>query len=33
MTALYLRLRRWFEGVFSIGFGLASVKILAAKIQ
>ena len=33
MTALYLRLRRWFEGAFSIGFGLASVKILAAKFQ
>ena len=33
MTTLYLRLRRWFEGAFSIGFGLASVKILAAKFQ
>jgi threonine/homoserine/homoserine lactone efflux protein len=31
MAALYLRLRRWFEGAFSIGFGIASVKILAAK--
>lgn len=33
MTTLYLRLRRWFEGAFAIGFGVASVKILAAKFQ
>lgn len=33
MTALYLRLRRWFEGAFAIGFGLASIKILTAKLQ
>ena len=33
MTQLYLRLRRWFEGVFAIGFGAASFKILTARIQ
>lgn len=33
MTDLYLRLRRWFEGAFAIGFGAASVKILTAKFQ
>ena len=32
MTTLYLRLRRWFEGAFAIGFGVASVKILGAKL-
>jgi threonine/homoserine/homoserine lactone efflux protein len=33
MTLFYLRLRRWFEGAFAIGFGAASFKILTAKIQ
>lgn len=33
MTAVYLRLRRWFEGAFAIGFGAASLKILTAKVQ
>ncbi len=33
MTKIYLRLRRWFEGVFAIGFGAASFKILTAKVQ
>jgi threonine/homoserine/homoserine lactone efflux protein len=33
MTRLYLRLRRWFEGAFAIGFGAASFKILTAKVQ
>ena len=33
MTDLYLRLRRWFEGAFAIGFGAASIKILTAKFQ
>ena len=33
MTNLYLRLRRWFEGVFAIGFGAASFKILTARIH
>ena len=33
MTRVYLRLRRWFEGTFAIGFGAASFKIITAKIQ
>jgi threonine/homoserine/homoserine lactone efflux protein len=33
MTGVYLRLRRWFEGAFAIGFGAASLKILTAKVQ
>lgn len=33
MTRLYLRLRRWFEGAFAIGFGAASFKILTARLQ
>ncbi|MDE4173779.1 LysE family transporter [Phaeobacter sp. PT47_59] len=33
MTAVYLRLRRWFEGAFAIGFGAASLKILTARVQ
>ena len=33
MTQLYLRLRRWFEGAFAVGFGIASFKILTARLQ
>ena len=33
MTRVYLKLRRWFEGAFAIGFGAASFKILTAKVQ
>jgi len=33
MTTVYLKLRRWFEGAFAIGFGAASFKILTAKVQ
>jgi threonine efflux protein len=33
MTRFYLRLRRWFEGAFAVGFGAASFKILTARIQ
>lgn len=29
----YLRLRRWFESAFAIGFGLAGAKILTARLQ
>ena len=33
MTRIYLKLWRWFEGAFAIGFGTASFKILTAKVQ
>ncbi len=33
MTLTYLRLRRWFEGAFAIGFGTASFKILTANLS
>ncbi len=33
MTRLYLKTRRWFEGIFAIAFGLAGVKVLATRIQ
>ena len=33
MIHLYLRLRRWFEGAFAIGFGAASFKILTSRFQ
>ena len=33
MTRAYLRLRRWFEGAFAIGFGLAGLKIATARLQ
>lgn len=33
MTRFYIRLRRWFEGAFAIGFGMASFKILTARFQ
>jgi threonine efflux protein len=28
----YMRLRRWFEGVFAVAFGAASLKVLTAKL-
>lgn len=33
VTKIYLKLRRWFEGAFAIGFGAASFKILTTKMQ
>lgn len=33
VTSVYLRLRRWFEGAFAIGFGAASFKIFTARLQ
>jgi len=30
---IYLKLRRWFEGVFALAFGYAGFKILTAKLQ
>jgi len=33
MTRIYLRLKRWFEGAFAIGFGTASFKILTARLN
>jgi threonine/homoserine/homoserine lactone efflux protein len=33
MTTLYLKLRRWFEAAFALGFGLAGFKILTARLQ
>lgn len=32
VTGGYLKLRRWFEGAFALGFGLAGVKILTARL-
>ncbi|WP_282610729.1 LysE family translocator [Pelagibius sp. Alg239-R121] len=32
-TRTYLRLRRWFEGVFALAFGAASLKIVTARLQ
>lgn len=32
MTGVYMKLRRWFEGAFAIGFGVASVKILTTRL-
>ncbi len=32
LTRFYLKLRRWLEGAFAIGFGAASFKILTAKV-
>lgn len=29
----YMRLRRWFEGVFAVAFGAAGLKVLTARIQ
>ncbi|MEO9515483.1 MAG: LysE family translocator [Paracoccaceae bacterium] len=33
MTQLYVRLRRWFESVFAIGFAFAGFKVLTARLQ
>lgn len=33
ITGLYLRMRRWFEGAFAVGFGLAGLKVLTARLQ
>lgn len=33
MGRLYLRLRRWFEGVFAVAFGLAGLKLLTATLS
>lgn len=33
MTCFYLLLRRIFEGAFALGFGVASMKILTARVQ
>lgn len=33
VTRVYLRLRRWFEGVFAVAFGAAAFKVLTARIQ
>lgn len=33
IACFYLRMRRWVEGAFAIGFGAASFKILTAKIH
>lgn len=33
MTRFYLGLRRWFEGAFAIGFGLAGLKVATARLQ
>ncbi|MFT5865927.1 MAG: threonine efflux protein [Gammaproteobacteria bacterium] len=30
---LYLRLRRWFEGAFAVGFAFAGLKIITARLQ
>lgn len=32
MTRLYIRLRRWFEGLFAIAFGAAGLQILTARL-
>ncbi len=31
MTRTYVRARRWFEGAFAVGFGLASLKVMTAR--
>ena len=33
MTQMYMRLRRWFEGAFAVGFGVASIKILTSRLN
>lgn len=32
VVAVYLRMRRWFEGAFAIAFGYASLKVLNARL-
>lgn len=32
MVRGYMRFRRWFEGVFALGFGAASLRVLTAKL-
>jgi len=32
MVAIYLRLRRWFEGAFSVAFGVAGLTLLAKRL-
>ncbi|RAI03582.1 amino acid transporter [Acuticoccus sediminis] len=33
VTRAYIRLRRWFEGMFAVAFGLASVKIVTTRLS
>lgn len=33
MTRMYLNLRRWFEGAFAVGFGMAGLKVATARLQ
>lgn len=33
MTRAYMKSRRWFEAVFAVGFGVASLKIFTSRIQ
>jgi threonine/homoserine/homoserine lactone efflux protein len=33
LAKLYVHLRRWFEGLFVIGFGLTGLKIITARLQ
>jgi len=33
ITEIYLKLRRWFDAAFALGFGSASIKVLTAKVQ
>ena len=33
MTRLYVRMRRWFEAAFAVGFGIAGFKILTSRLQ
>lgn len=32
VVAMYIRLRRWFEGAFAVAFGFAGVKLLTARL-
>ena len=32
VVAVYIRLRRWFEGAFAVAFGFAGLKLLTAKL-
>lgn len=33
ITRVYMRLRRWFDAVFAVAFGAASIKVLATRLQ